>query len=157
MTARTLVRVLASVAASIAVVMAVSSPAAAVSYEKNVGTYTTASPNYGASGHWVQSVNNTSNHLAVFQAEGDRWWILDNVKDGKSVVVVWYNYRNGTLYRTGECKNNHGAPSWAVCNKNYYEDSTIYAKTCLYDSATGKYDPCNVGGFRFRVSDARIV
>ncbi|MEU5942613.1 hypothetical protein ABZ807_26360 [Micromonospora sp. NPDC047548] len=157
MSVRNFMRALTALVGGISIVMAASSPAAAITYEKNIGTKTMVGPSYWQSGYWFQGAERTSNNLGVFQANGDKWWVLDNIKDGKSVVVVWYNYRNGSLIRTGECKNNHGAPSWAVCDKDYYEDSTLWAKTCLYDSATGKYDPCNVAGWEFRVSDAKVL
>ncbi|MFE5854662.1 hypothetical protein ACFQ61_15810 [Streptomyces sp. NPDC056500] len=67
---------------------------------------------------------------------------------GKSFV-------NGSLHREGVGISSNSAPSWASCNKNYREDSTIWASACLHDGDTGTSSECNLLGFR--VSDGRTV
>ncbi|MFD9396536.1 hypothetical protein ACFWBB_39100 [Streptomyces sp. NPDC060000] len=133
--------------------------AAALDYETDHAVYTTVNPDYTADGWWFQGAgsNGYGGGISAFNSNGDNWWVLDDLVDGKSVAVKWKNWRNGGLYRQGVCINSHSAPSWAVCNKNFYEDSTLTAETCLYDGDTGKYSDCDEFGWEFRVSDGKTV
>ncbi|MFE3019361.1 hypothetical protein [Streptomyces sp. NPDC059256] len=133
--------------------------ALAAGYETDRAVRTSANPNYEAPGWWFQGAGPTGHGggVVAFQSNGDKWWVADTQRDGKSVAVRWKNFVNGSLYREGVCINSNSAPSWATCNKNYREDSTIWASTCLYDGDTGTYSECNLLGFRFRVSDGRTV
>ncbi|MEX2986310.1 hypothetical protein [Streptomyces sp. C36] len=70
--------------------------------------------------------------MVCFEKDGDRWWVLDANQDGMSAVGEWYNKRNGQLYRQGACANSNGAPSWSICQKDYYEDSTITFRLAHY-------------------------
>jgi hypothetical protein len=72
-----------------------------------------------------------------FEVSGDRWWVLDNDSDGLSAVVEWENHRDGSLYRKGRCVNSHSAGTWASCNKNYYEDSTLWGRAGVWNRSTG--------------------
>ncbi|SFO95288.1 hypothetical protein SAMN02982918_0937 [Saccharomonospora viridis] len=84
---------------------------------------------------------------ACFEAYGDKWWVKDTVADGASAVVIWDNYRNGSLYRQGECQNRLGSGNWGVCNKNYYEGSALYFKLCVYDFSEGRAIRCSTDTF----------
>ncbi|USX50487.1 hypothetical protein [Lentzea sp. HUAS12] len=72
-----------------------------------------------------------------YEIHGDRWWVYDNDADSASATVEWKNYRGGSLYRQGRCINGHGAGTWASCNKNYYEDSTVRGKQGWWDRPNG--------------------
>ncbi len=86
---------------------------------------------------------------ACYQAYGDRWWVKDTASDGASAEAFWENRRNGDLYRHGVCRNSLGNGTWGVCNKNYYEDSTIFWTACVYDGSAGTYVGCAPDGWRF--------
>ncbi|MFI5801225.1 hypothetical protein [Streptomyces sp. NPDC051561] len=148
---------LCTIGLSLVIGVATATSASAASFERDAAKKTTSSPNYSKGDWWFQGGggNGYGAGEGAFQAAGDKWWVLDDVKDGKSVAVLWTNYRNGKEYRSGVCKNSNKAPSWATCNKNYYEDSVLWAKTCLYDSKTGKYTECNLYSDYFRVSDGK--
>lgn len=75
---------------------------------------------------------------ACFEAYGDKWWVKDTAADGASAVVTWRNYRNGSLYRSGQCENRMGSGTWGVCNKNYYEGSDLLFQIHVYDFSEGK-------------------
>jgi hypothetical protein len=75
----------------------------------------------------------TTGAIACYQEYGDRWWVKDTALDSASAEAVWENYRNGRLYRSGICRNSLGNGNWGVCNKNYYEDSTIWWRACVYN------------------------
>ncbi|EID52706.1 hypothetical protein [Saccharomonospora xinjiangensis] len=79
---------------------------------------------------------------ACFEHYGDKWWVKDTATDGASAVVIWDNYRNGSLYRQGECQNRLGSGQWGVCNKNYYEDSTLDWVVCVFDVSEGRLIRC---------------
>ncbi|EHK88656.1 hypothetical protein ACWGRK_08450 [Saccharomonospora azurea] len=80
---------------------------------------------------------------ACFENYGDKWWVKDTSSDGASAVVIWDNYRNGSLYRQGECQNRMGAGSWGVCNKNYYEGSNLQFRVCVADFSEGVLVRCS--------------
>jgi hypothetical protein len=80
---------------------------------------------------------------ACFEAYGDKWWVKDTVADGASAVVYWDNYRNGSLYRIGRCENRLGSGNWGVCNKNYYEGSTLDYQVCVEDFSEGELIRCS--------------
>ncbi|MFI5924760.1 hypothetical protein ACIA3K_02140 [Micromonospora sp. NPDC051543] len=60
---------------------------------------------------------------------GDQWWSV-NVR-GEDMYLVWkntlWNGASWVLYREGTCFNDLGAGSWGVCNKDYYENSSVNA------------------------------
>ena len=77
-----------------------------------------------------------------YEQHGDRWWVRDNKQDEASALVRWTNYRNGSLYRTGDCINSHGAGTWAYCNKDYYEDSELFGRQCYWDRSEDPIPTC---------------
>jgi hypothetical protein len=81
--------------------------------------------------------------VACFQAYGDRWWVRDTAADSASAEVRWDNYRNGSLYRSGICRNSLGNGAWGQCNKNYYEDSTLAYIACVFDASAGRLIRCS--------------
>ena len=89
------------------------------------------------SGELLRCADAKADVQVCYEVSGDRWWVLDNKSDGKSAVVVWENYRNGSLYRTGMCVNSHSAGTWASCNKNYYEDSVVYGWQGVWNRSSG--------------------
>ncbi|WP_157596620.1 hypothetical protein [Saccharomonospora saliphila] len=72
-----------------------------------------------------------------FQDYGDVFWVKDDWADGRSAVVRWKNYRDGILYREGECRNSSGAGTWVKCNKNFYEGSDIWYQGGFRDLDAG--------------------
>lgn len=72
-----------------------------------------------------------------FEKDGDKWWVKDTKQDGASAVAYWINIRNLATYREGACVNSLGYNKWGVCNKNYYEDSGVYAWVCVSDLSDG--------------------
>ncbi|MGW0432012.1 hypothetical protein ACWDV4_05640 [Micromonospora sp. NPDC003197] len=85
----------------------------------------------------------TTGAIACFQAYGDKWWVKDTSGDSASAVAHWANYRNGALYRQGGCRNGLGSGKWGVCNKNYYEDSVVLYRACVYDASEGVWVRCS--------------
>ncbi|HEX6345157.1 hypothetical protein [Umezawaea sp.] len=83
-----------------------------------------------------------------FEPSGDRWWVLDSDSDGKSAIVDWENFRGGSLYRNGRCVNSHGSGTWASCNKNYYEDSTLNGRQGVWNRSVGSW-PDYYGWFKY--------
>ncbi|WP_410816364.1 hypothetical protein [Micromonospora sp. 050-3] len=120
-------------------------------YEWNTATPSGAPP-AGAICEWTPGAQ------ACFERSGDRWWVLDNSSDGRSVTASWTN-RLDTYpgwytvdYREGSCVNKLGAGNWGVCNKDYYENGTQHAygigsllewQACFYDSAAGTWHGCS--------------
>ncbi|MFD7656040.1 hypothetical protein ACFV4N_18885 [Actinosynnema sp. NPDC059797] len=80
---------------------------------------------------------------ACFEADGDKWWVRDTAADSASAEARWDNYRNGSLYRSGICRNGLGNGTWGVCNKNYYEDSTLVYIACVFDASEGRLVRCS--------------
>ena len=85
----------------------------------------------------------TTGALACYQAYGDRWYVQDTRADGASAEAFWQNYRGGSLYREGICRNSLGNGKWGVCNKNYYENSFIRWAACVYNGSTGEVVRCS--------------
>jgi len=139
-------RFLAAIAAGVlAAVTFAAAPAQAVSLEIN---YTTGS------GITIElpcsTVDDPSSSLTAgtgcFQSEGDIFDVEDNLADGHSVAVRWYNYYQGSLYRQGACVESRAAGSEGICNKNFHEGSTIVFKVCLWESATDTQLGCGSSG-----------
>jgi hypothetical protein len=84
-----------------------------------------------------------------YELDGDRWWVKDTSADHASAVARWQNYRNGVLYREGGCRNSLGSGEWGVCNKNYYEDSGVYAKVCVVDFSENT-ERCSADSYIFQ-------
>jgi len=80
---------------------------------------------------------------ACYNNNDDSWWVLDTARDGASAEARWENERNGGLYRSGICRNSLGYDKWGVCNKNYYEDSLIRWRACVYNGSTGTLVSCS--------------
>ncbi|QFZ18541.1 hypothetical protein [Saccharothrix syringae] len=85
----------------------------------------------------------TTGATACFEANGDKWWVRDTAADSASAEAFWENYRGGSLYRTGVCRNSLGNGKWGVCNKNYYEDSGLRWSACVYDASAGTLIRCS--------------
>jgi hypothetical protein len=85
----------------------------------------------------------TTGAKACFEANGDRWWVQDTAADSASAEARWDNYRNGSLYRSGICRNSLGSGKWGKCNKNYYEDSSLAWIACVYDASEGVLIRCS--------------
>ncbi|PZG01353.1 hypothetical protein C1I99_07560 [Micromonospora deserti] len=97
--------------------------------------------------------------MACFEAYGDKWWVADTDIDGWSAATHWKNYlqdQNGNwlLAREGICINKSGGHTRAVCDKNYYENSTypngafgqgsyLTWRACLYKSSTNQWNGCS--------------
>lgn len=85
----------------------------------------------------------TTGATACFEAYGDKWWVKDTAADSASADAVWQNYRDGSLYRQGICRNSLGNGEWGVCNKNYYEDSGLRWAACVYDGSEDTLIRCS--------------
>lgn len=85
-----------------------------------------------------------------YEHDGDKWWVKDTKEDGASAVAEWVNYRNGVLYREGSCRNSLGNGKWGYCNKNYYEDSGVYAKVCVVNYSAGGTGTCTQDYYIFQ-------
>lgn len=72
-----------------------------------------------------------------YEKSGDKWWVRDNDADGASAGVLWRNVRNGANYRSGLCFSSLSAGAWGYCNKNYYEDSSLYGVPCTWNRSAG--------------------
>jgi hypothetical protein len=110
---------------SMTVVLGIASPAMAAD-----------EPNQAVDADW--SSNCTPKYLPMvdgcIQANGDDLWIKDNVANGYSVKLEWYDL-DGT--RTGECVNTLGqAKAWTYCNKDFTEGHDIRWQLC-WNSSNG--------------------
>jgi len=68
--------------------------------------------------------------VACFTKYGDKIRVKKNAGGGGYAAAVWSNYLwSGSWhwYRSGVCVNNHPVGTWAVCNYNFYEDTTYHA------------------------------
>ncbi|MEV4658637.1 hypothetical protein [Micromonospora sp. NPDC049301] len=107
-------------AAAVAATFVMATPAsAAPAYETNYAVRGTP-PSSGLSCRPVSGVLQ-----ACFEAYGDKWWLRRDSSAYSGVGIEWENYRNGSLYRNGECVSYLPVGTWGVCNKDYYEDSTL--------------------------------
>ncbi|MBV7650815.1 hypothetical protein ACGILS_23390 [Streptomyces albidoflavus] len=90
--------------------------------------------------------------MGCYKSNGDIWYLFDGKADGMSVAVEWFDYNDSTsgdsskLYRYGVCINSSGAPSWASCNKNYYEHHTLAFRMCYYDDGKRVESTCSFWG-----------
>ncbi|MET9670626.1 hypothetical protein ABZY19_35585 [Streptomyces sp. NPDC006475] len=111
-----------------------SSPAVAVAWETDQAVKTSSSPPSGVQCKGMSGIGGE----ACYESAGDYWWVFDQTADGKSVAVEWRDYADyddsTTIYRAGVCINSNGAPSWATCNKNYYEGHGLEFRVCLYNN-----------------------
>ncbi|WP_331763736.1 hypothetical protein [Streptomyces anthocyanicus] len=111
------------------------SPAMAVTWEVDKAVKSSSSPNTG--GMLCKGMSGRGGEVC-YESAGDYWWVFDQTADGKSVAVEWRDYvdydDSATIYRAGVCVNSNGAPSWASCNKNYYESHGLEFRMCLYDN-----------------------
>ncbi len=77
----------------------------------------------------------TTGAYVCFQPYGDKIWVQDTKADGYSAVARWY-----TDYgRWGTCRNANGSGTWAVCNKDFVENSHLYFRASRYDGDTDVY------------------
>ncbi|MGW1958359.1 hypothetical protein ACWCPI_37370 [Streptomyces sp. NPDC001920] len=65
-----------------------------------------------------------------FRKYGDQWWVLDT-DSPYAAIVNWENQlwdgASWRSYRNGNCENLLGEGNWGVCNKDYYENSSLNA------------------------------
>jgi len=108
----------------------------AAALEVNYAVAGSLPPRSELSCHWRSAVE------ICYEAYGDRWWVQDQDADGASAAVHWFNYRSGSLYRTGLCVNSLGNGEWGQCNKNYYENSTLYGNPCTWDRSESSSADC---------------
>jgi hypothetical protein len=120
-----------SMVSAAAVSVLVPGTALAIDYEINYGTQGGTPPGSAVCADAKVDVR------VCYERGGDKWWVQDRKADHKSAVVEWANYRNGSLYRYGRCVNSHEAGSWATCNKNYYEDSSLRGLQGVWNRSTG--------------------
>ncbi|MFD1149021.1 hypothetical protein [Saccharothrix hoggarensis] len=85
----------------------------------------------------------TTGATACFEAEGDKWWVRDTAADSASAEAGWQNIYQGSFYRAGVCRNSLGYGTWGVCNKNYYENSTVKWAACVYDGSAQTLIRCS--------------
>jgi hypothetical protein len=85
----------------------------------------------------------TTGATACFEAYGDKWWVKDTDSDSASAEALWQNFRGGSLYRDGICRNSLGNGTWGVCNKNYYEDSSLAFAACVFDVSADDLIRCS--------------
>ncbi|MFS8098096.1 hypothetical protein LFM09_13220 [Lentzea alba] len=120
-----------SMASAAAISVMMPGTALAIEHELNYGTKGGTPPGAAVCTDAKEDVR------VCYERGGDKWWVQDRKADGKSAIVEWANYRNGSLYRYGRCVNSHEAGSWASCNKNYYEDSTLYGYQGVWNRSAG--------------------
>jgi len=111
-----IVAILASVAAVLAVVLGLASPAAAA-------TETDYAVNAAWNDDYYKSCISTTYVEGCLQPNGDVFWVKDNVSNGHEVWIEWEDLDNG---RYGYCIDNLGADvAWTKCNKNFAEGHRI--------------------------------
>ena len=74
-----------------------------------------------------------------FDPAGDILWVYDSEADGASAVMVWKDYLDngsGNFERSGVCRNSSGYGTWAKCNKNLPEGSTIKYQAATLNDGT---------------------
>jgi len=109
--------------------------AAAVAVEFNRAVASGQSP--------MSTCASTTGALACYYQASDTWYVQDTAADGASAEARWENYRNDDLYRSGICRNSLGNGNWGACNKNYYEDSTLWWRACVYNGSAGTLVRCS--------------
>ncbi|WP_329375092.1 hypothetical protein [Streptomyces sp. NBC_01483] len=78
--------------------------------------------------------SDTFGNQACFRKNGDQWFVYDGSEDLLSPEAEWQNrlaydngntWQNSPIYRSGSCENLWPAGNWGVCNKDYYESSSL--------------------------------
>ncbi|MDX3781424.1 hypothetical protein [Streptomyces europaeiscabiei] len=127
-------KVFGTIAAGAALALAVNSPAMAVTFEKETGSYynlnSTSNPP-GTRGYCVEI--GIAQSRACFGRAGDVIYVVDEESDFHNVYAKWDNHLKNASgdwvgYRSGECWNKMGTPYWVSCNKDFYEDDARNAK-----------------------------
>ena len=81
-----------------------------------------------------------------WEPAGDHWWVQDqDSSDNASAGVHWLNFKNhsgGDLYRQGYCITSLGKGNWGHCNKDYYEDSSLYGNACRWNRSASNVIIC---------------
>jgi hypothetical protein len=62
----------------------------------------------------------TSRSKVCFQTKGDKIWVLDRKRDGRSALGAW-----GVDGRFGYCRNRSKYGNWARCNKDFPEYTDV--------------------------------
>ncbi|MFF3855817.1 hypothetical protein [Micromonospora sp. NPDC002575] len=104
-----------------------SSPALAVSWERNQATRGTVDNGYAKD---CTAADPFSNSVACWQPYGDVLWVSNNSSLGDTPTAVWWNYypSDSTLYRQGTCT--FTSAGWGYCNKDMHENSLIKLRIC---------------------------
>lgn len=128
MSKRNVGRVLATGLAAGGLVLMMGSPGNAAATETDIATAVSSVPS-DAQTHCRVLINEAA---GCFRKYGDSWYVQDEGADGLQTYVKWTNQLynssgNWVNYRTGTCHNQLGAYNWGVCNKDYYEDSSVNA------------------------------
>jgi hypothetical protein len=67
-----------------------------------------------------------------FMPYGEIFFVKDTVADGHSAGVDWVYDGDGT--RTGTCVSQHGAGTWAMCNKSFSELGGVDFRAVVYEA-----------------------
>lgn len=121
-----------SMAAAAAISVVVPGTASAIEFELDYGTKVSGGPPSA-----TRCTDAIAEVKVCYEPYGDKWWVQDRKSDGKSAIVEWQNRTSVRLHRYGRCVNSHGTGTWAVCNKNYYEDSNITGYQGVWNRSSG--------------------
>lgn len=129
---RRLTRIAALLAAA-AITFSGPSPAFAVQYLEWDWAVKSGAPPWNApcDEHYYVNAAGGLDAYVCFVAYGDYFYVLDKKADWKSAAAYWV-MMDGS--RTGACINNHGAGTWAKCNKNFVEGKVISLRAGTYDT-----------------------
>lgn len=109
------------------------------SYVNNVG------------GTWCATYVNGSGQVVsvtCFTNVGDRIFVKDALKDGKSAVGHW-KLRDSS--RTGACVNRAGSGKWVECNKDFPESDAIWMSAGYWKGGAKSYSQLVIDKTSFEV------
>jgi hypothetical protein len=82
-----------------------------------------------------QSIYNTY-YWACFKPDGDKFFIDDWEKDGRSVGIYWQFWQYGAVQRSGICLHRNGAFHESRCDKNFPENGYVRFHVGRCDGST---------------------
>lgn len=96
---------------------------------------------------YTRCLGTTGAHVC-YQEVGDKWWVRDTERDGRSAVVDWSNGTSRDHQRWGSCRNKDGAETRRLCNKDYPEGSYLKFRACTYNASSGTWGISDFGRYR---------
>lgn len=126
---------LLSTAALITGLTSVAVPAQAAPAEQTTARAAAGYPASLPSGCNKKSARGNSHLVVCSQPYGDRIWVYDGAKDGRSAVAVW---KGVDFDRSCRCINSLGRGHWGYCDYNFPEGHAIGLSGYTQNGGKGK-------------------